>query len=48
MMGDLREDTIATTMVSSTFMNTNVDNIQRLFQQNEEKETKIQNLEENL
>jgi hypothetical protein len=48
-MGDVREDPIATTTTGSTFMNANVDNIQkRLCQQNEEKEAKIKELEEKL
>lgn len=47
-IGDVRENPIAMAMVGSTFMNTNVDNIQRLCQQNEEKEARIRELEERL
>jgi len=46
--GDVREDTIATTMVVLTFINTNVDNIRILFQQKKEKEERIKELEEKL
>jgi hypothetical protein len=38
--GDVRENPIATTTSGSAFMNANVDNIQRLCQQNEEKEAR--------
>jgi hypothetical protein len=47
-MRDVREDPIATTMVISMFMNTNVDNIRILFQKNKEKEARIKKLEEKL
>jgi hypothetical protein len=48
MRGDVRENHISTSTTSSTFVNANVDNIQRLFQQNEEKEEKSEELEEKL
>jgi small-conductance mechanosensitive channel len=48
MMGDVREDPIATTTIRSTFMNTNADNIQRLCKHNEEKEAMIIEIEEKL
>jgi hypothetical protein len=43
--GDVREYLVAITKVGSTFMNTNVENIQRLCRQNEEKESRIRELE---
>jgi vacuolar-type H+-ATPase subunit I/STV1 len=46
--GDVRKNPIETTMTSSTFMNDNVDNIQRLCQQNEDKQARIRELEERL
>jgi hypothetical protein len=46
--GDVREDLVATTRVGSAFMDANIDNIQRLCKQNEEKELKIRELEEKL
>jgi cell division septum initiation protein DivIVA len=39
---------VETTRDSSTFMDATIDNIQRLCQQNEEKEARIRELEERL
>jgi predicted nuclease with TOPRIM domain len=47
-IGDVREDPVATTKVGFSFMDATVDNIQRLCQQNEEKEMRIKELEERL
>jgi hypothetical protein len=47
-MGDVRKDHVATTRASSAFMDANIDNIQRLCKQNEEKELRIRELEEKL
>ena len=46
--GDVRENPMATTRAGFAFMDANVDNIQRLFQKNKEKEMKIKELEEKL
>jgi predicted nuclease with TOPRIM domain len=46
--GDVREDPMETTRVGFSFMDATVDNIQRLCQQNEEKEMRIKELEERL
>jgi hypothetical protein len=46
--GDVREDPISTAKAGSAFMNANIDNIQRLCRQNEEKESRIRELEERL
>jgi hypothetical protein len=46
--GDVRENPVATTREGFAFMDATVDNIQRLCQQNEEKEMKIKELEEKL
>lgn len=45
-IGYVREDIMATNKISSTFMDATIDNIQRLFQQNQEKEKSIMELEE--
>jgi cell division septum initiation protein DivIVA len=47
-IGDVREDPVATTREGFSFMDATVDNIQRLCQQNEEKEMRIKELEERL
>jgi hypothetical protein len=46
--GDVREDPVATTREGFSFMDATIDNIQRLCQQNEEKEVRIRELEERL
>jgi hypothetical protein len=46
--GDVRENPVATTREGFAFMDATVDNMQRLCQQNEEKELKIKELEEKL
>jgi small-conductance mechanosensitive channel len=46
--GDVREDPVETTREGFAFMDATVDNIQRLCQQNEEKEMRIKELEEKL
>jgi len=43
--GVVRENPISKTMTTSQFMNDNVENTQRLCQQNEEKEARIKELE---
>jgi predicted nuclease with TOPRIM domain len=47
-IGDVREDILETTRVGYAFMDTNINNIQRLCKQNEKKELKIKELEEKL
>jgi hypothetical protein len=47
-IGDVRENPIATASVGTAFMNANEDNIRRLCQQNQEKEARIRELEEKL
>jgi hypothetical protein len=46
--GDVKEDPVETTRAKFAFMDAIVDNVQRLFQQNEEKEMRIKDLEERL
>jgi predicted nuclease with TOPRIM domain len=46
--GDVREYLVAINSAGSTFMDETIDNIQRLCQQNEEKEVRIRELEERL
>jgi hypothetical protein len=45
---DVKEDLVATARANSAFMDTTIDNIQRLCQQNEEKEARIRELKERL
>jgi hypothetical protein len=46
--GDVRKDHVATCRADYAFMDANIDNIQRLCKQNEEKELRIRELEEKL
>jgi hypothetical protein len=47
-IGDVRENSIATATAGTSFMNANEYNIRRLCQQNQEKEERIRELEERL
>jgi hypothetical protein len=47
-MRDVREDHVSIATIGSMFMNSNVENIQRLCQQNKEKDVRIKELEEKL